>query len=784
MKIYVDVTNLSGTRHVTGIQRVVKETVERLADEQDFQMILLKYQYTAGVFVQLTETGTGEDMPLSAFECGSVFLDMDNVWNMWIRRSAIVPYLKQRGVRIALYLYDVIPLTHPSYVHENTLINYLDYIGTYLLYADIILTSADATLRKVNELTDRFGMKRVQGYVCPLGADPSGMDAEKADVRDEVIQAAESGKYLLMVGTIEPRKNHETVLRAFDNGLFEKGIHLIWAGKWGWNVETLKKKADAHKELGERLFIFSDVNDQELQYLYKNAWFLVFASYTEGFGLPVVEAMKNGTPVLASDVDVIREVGGDWCDYFAPDDSGELYRMVESYMDDEERYRNKKDAVKNYAFLSWDGAVQKMANALRTLKNKRRLEEPVIRQMVMLSSRTENFMETIPFVEHFMAYIEELVLCCPDQMKSEVEKAYRGRLKIRFLTDAEVLAGTPLPEDHTKRNFYLRCMAMEHACLDDAFIMSDDDYRPMYPMGKDVFYQDGKYKGYYFYILGDWKGTGGNPTSFDRSMFRTYEFLKEEKYPCYQFSSHMPQIINKSIYLEMLSRHPQIRTEGLDEWSTYFNYMLKYYPEDLEIHPCLTMMWPGNGSDWKTVVKPEKYLFENFYKEHYEKGGIFEQFSTNWKENIWEENLRKTVLYMNRQHAAECAEKKYEAYQTVYSLEHREIPTGTVIVGRTIQIHLPEYIVMEKESCHRLEFSICCKTEPVQQREQSVLAFRYLTTDGMPVTDFQETVLTLDTAKIDYTIWGIRNQGEYRLEFEFRTGEKRKRESCKAIITA
>ena len=74
MKIYVDVTNLLGTRHVTGIQRVVKETVERLADEQDFQVILLKYQYTAGVFVQLTETGTGEDMPLSAFECGSVRL--------------------------------------------------------------------------------------------------------------------------------------------------------------------------------------------------------------------------------------------------------------------------------------------------------------------------------------------------------------------------------------------------------------------------------------------------------------------------------------------------------------------------------------------------------------------------------------------------------------------------------------------------------------------------------------------------------------------------------------
>lgn len=784
MKIYMDITNLSQARHITGIQRVVRETLERLSREPDFEVILLRYHYRAGTYVHLTGNGTEEDIALSDIERGAVFFDMDNVWNMWLRRSSVIPYLKQRGVKIALYLYDVIPLTHPEYVHENTLINYLDYIGTYLLYADIILTSAEATREKVNTLAGRYGRERPDVRVCPLGADPRYAAADGETIDPAVRKVAEGRRYILMVGTIEPRKNHETVLRAFEAELFGKGLCLIWVGNWGWNVETLKKRVEGHGEWGKKLFVFSGLGDKELRYLYENAYFLAFPSYTEGFGLPIVEALKSGTPVLASDVDVMREVGGVWCDYFPPGAPEELCKLVSQYMDEESLYRDKKKKIRDYAFLSWDESVRNMAGMLRTLNKKRRLKEPVVRQMVMLSSRVEDFMRTLPFIENFMSYIREIVLCCPDHMKDEVENLYDGKLEIRFLTDSEALAGTPLPEDHTRRNFFLRCMAMKSGLLDDTFIMSDDDYRPMFPMGKEVFYHNGKYIGYYFYMLGSWKGTGGNPTSFDSSMFRTYEFLKENKYPCYQFSAHMPQIINRNVYLEMLDRYPGIMTEGLDEWSTYFNYMLKHYPEDVEIRPYMTIMWPGNGSDWKMLVRPEKYMFENFYPEHYEKGGIFEEFSTEWKDSICEENLRKTVLYMDRQHKVECAEGKYESYRTVYRLEHREFPAGTVTVGREIKICLPEYIVMERGSCHKLEFTVCYEKGSRNPGGDSFLAFRYLTEEGMPVTEPQEVTLREDTFKIDMTIWGIRNLGEYRLEFEYRAGGKSGKGSCKAIIVA
>ena len=91
---------------------------------------------------------------------------------------------------------------------------------------------------------------------------------------------------------------------------------------------------------------------------------------------------------------------------------------------------------------------------------------------------------------------------------------------------------------------------------------------------------------------------------------------------------------------------------------------------------------------------------------------------------------------------------------------------------------------MEKKSCHKLEFSICYENESCNPGEGQVLAFRYLTAEGIPITEFQEIMIPENTVKMDITIWGIRNQGEYRLEFEYHAGGKNGKGSCKAIIIA
>src|SRR5262249_40144708 len=133
-------------------------------------------------------------------------------------------------------------------------------------------------------------------------------------VRAELIGAFERPpvrKTYLMVGTVEPRKNHAHVLSAFEQ-LWSAGadVNLAIVGKYSWNSTEFKERLRRHPCFGNRLFWFEDVRDGELEYCYRHAAALITASYAEGFNLPIVEALRAGCPVLASDIPVHREVGG------------------------------------------------------------------------------------------------------------------------------------------------------------------------------------------------------------------------------------------------------------------------------------------------------------------------------------------------------------------------------------------------------------------------------------------------------------------------------------------
>lgn len=123
----------------------------------------------------------------------------------------------------------------------------------------------------------------------------------------------------LMVGAIEPRKNHLTVLDAFER-LWGRGsnVRLIVVGRRGWNCDAIERRFLAHPRLGRDLHWFPELSDTELEHCYRHAKAIVFASLGEGFGLPIVEGLQHGLPVIASDLPVHREVAGNFAAYFDP----------------------------------------------------------------------------------------------------------------------------------------------------------------------------------------------------------------------------------------------------------------------------------------------------------------------------------------------------------------------------------------------------------------------------------------------------------------------------------
>jgi len=154
----------------------------------------------------------------------------------------------------------------------------------------------------------------------------------------------------LVVGTIEPRKNHVFILDVFDE-LWKQGSQdkLVIIGRIGWKCDHVIARIQHHPELHKKLFFFADASDEELLFAYRNSQGLIFASYVEGFGLPIVEAMASGLRVFCSEIPVFREVGGEYPEYFPLDNKRPLVELIS---------KNKKDIPpKPKKWMTWDDSA-------------------------------------------------------------------------------------------------------------------------------------------------------------------------------------------------------------------------------------------------------------------------------------------------------------------------------------------------------------------------------------------------------------------------------------------
>lgn len=383
MKVYIDVTCLLRVDYVTGIQRVVREVVLKMLSHGRLELVLLKGcggigHYTIvdnEAFINRYEGGgnpgidpdTWRRFETDSLGSGDVFFDLDSVWNLSVKRNALYPLLKARGVKLAVYVYDIIPVSHPQYCHEETILNFMGYIGAAMQHADMLIASAQSTLDSIGRLERKLGLDAVPGRVSWLGCDYKKNTDAGLQIDKRAVKAASSGRYVLTVGTIEPRKNHKILLDAFDSGLFEDDVYLILVGRIGWNVKELEARIRKHPEYGRKLFLLEGMNDDSVNYLYRHAMFVAFPTHEEGFGLPMIEAFEKKVPVIASDIPVLREVGQDFAVYFPPDDKDAFVAVVRSYLRDREGYLTMKKHLEEYVPYTWDQTARNIEDALEQI---------------------------------------------------------------------------------------------------------------------------------------------------------------------------------------------------------------------------------------------------------------------------------------------------------------------------------------------------------------------------------------------------------------------------------
>lgn len=167
------------------------------------------------------------------------------------------------------------------------------------------------------------------------------------------VPAGTPARYVLHVGTLEPRKNLPTLLAAWRR-LRERGAvppPLVFCGRFGWKTEELQRHVTAAAAEGW-LHHFGYLGDGEVAALYRGATVVALPSIYEGFGLPAVEAMYAGAPLVMSDIPVLREVGGDAALYVPPDDAGAWADALERLLGDPDLRRElaRRGRERRHAF--------------------------------------------------------------------------------------------------------------------------------------------------------------------------------------------------------------------------------------------------------------------------------------------------------------------------------------------------------------------------------------------------------------------------------------------------
>ena len=249
-------------------------------------------------------------------QTGDVILMADASW--YIDPWSAVDAALDGGAELVGFVHDLLPLERPQWFRPELEPRFALHLENMIKRASLLVTPSEVVRCALQRrLADsKLSDCRHLEVVCqPLGAD-FWVSAPAADPIAQPAPRLGANPFALMVGTIEPRKNHELVLAAFEQ-LWSQGdsLQLVLVGAAGWCSDALLERIRTHTELGSRLHWFSHLQDVELHALYGRARALVFASRDEGFGLPIVEAAYLGCPVLAADRPVLREAGGNWPTY-------------------------------------------------------------------------------------------------------------------------------------------------------------------------------------------------------------------------------------------------------------------------------------------------------------------------------------------------------------------------------------------------------------------------------------------------------------------------------------
>ena len=277
-------------------------------------------------------------------------------------RRKIFPRLSAGGVSIVTVIYDLIPVNYSKFCTKDHVRYFLRFLELVICHSKMLLCISRSVENEVRIYIEENFNKYKDIRICswPLGFELGRNN--RIGRKNNLISEIEGCINYLMVGTVNEHKGYDVAVKAFKQ-LWESGIdvNLCIVGQRGWNDDYFKNNIDSIDS--DNFYYFGQLDDASLDFVYQNSKCLIQASYTEGYGLPVVEAASRGLGIIASDIPVMREITEEKAIFFSAGKSDQLYEAVKSI----EEERCEISGISDFKTYSWYESAHAFRRQIKSL---------------------------------------------------------------------------------------------------------------------------------------------------------------------------------------------------------------------------------------------------------------------------------------------------------------------------------------------------------------------------------------------------------------------------------
>ena len=276
---------------------------------------------------------------------------------------------EKKGIQFFQLIYDFTPTIVPQTHKEETKKFYKVFLDRTYKLSDVVFYGGKTAMLDGMKYAKDNNLPEREGIPIKFGSDvtvKSNLDDKK--LRDKVFEKYDIDKsYIMAVGSIEARKNHDILYQAYLELMktTEDLPQMIFCGYPGWKTEELLERLERDERIKNKIIIITP-DDTELEILYKNSLFTVLASLYEGWSLTLPESLNYGKFCIASDVAPLKEIGGDFIDYANPYNAKEWAEKILYYYKNLDKLEEKnRNIEENWKSITWEECAKNVAKELK-----------------------------------------------------------------------------------------------------------------------------------------------------------------------------------------------------------------------------------------------------------------------------------------------------------------------------------------------------------------------------------------------------------------------------------